>query len=652
MSCTCFGFIEFERCLDACFFVSKQLKVCMFIYSRVYLARLVFLLLFSVPAWGAGGYIHAAKGDVSVISGKNPEVSAEKGSVFGSNTTVRTGENSHAVLKFEDGQIVSLQANSSFNVKEYRYEPKKIEKSNILFSKLRGGLLFITGLIGQKSKKSFRLVTPNATIGVRGTEFLLVMEDGVLYGKVMAGGISMTNRAGVTNFDQGQTVRVMSPNTLPAAIPVESLPPQIFSQLDAIQVAATSAANIPPVEGEVPLSSVGMAGAASALIPGLPVGQPLTAMVAGSALLGAASAVAGGASVLDAMAVSLPSRGKETKEKAVLSSIVQSGDAAAVTSVALVSSVAVVSNYDEIVAPRKVKKHSPRESVGWYDDVYDPPPQGDAVLDKKSAKGDAILFGRHNFVPGGVGTGEICIFCHTPQGFEEKVEAPLWNRTQSPEAEYKAFSSIGSATAAATGSISIACLSCHDGTQAPNVVINSPVDYADTGIYPPENKPFEVSGKYLKSHHPVSMLFGGGGMSDKQPDAPVDVITNFTRMDLDAMAVRKLTGVNNATSRNFKVADLPTGDKEAVLLKRQDFNKTEHSGSGSGSVWWLETKGTGPGRQKADFYLYTRTDIVNGEAINRPYVECSSCHDPHSTNPTFLRIPNVGSSVCLTCHAK
>ena len=42
-------------------------------------------------------------------------------------------------------------------------------------------------------------------------------------------------------------------------------------------------------------------------------------------------------------------------------------------------------------------------------------------------------------------------------------------------------------------------------------------------------------------------------------------------------------------------------------------------------------------------------------------VECASCHDPHGVpsagpgsnfNPTFLRLPNAGSAVCLTCHTK
>lgn len=34
-------------------------------------------------------------------------------------------------------------------------------------------------------------------------------------------------------------------------------------------------------------------------------------------------------------------------------------------------------------------------------------------------------------------------------------------------------------------------------------------------------------------------------------------------------------------------------------------------------------------------------------------VECASCHDPHNpTNVPFLRVANVGSALCLTCHVK
>ncbi len=33
-------------------------------------------------------------------------------------------------------------------------------------------------------------------------------------------------------------------------------------------------------------------------------------------------------------------------------------------------------------------------------------------------------------------------------------------------------------------------------------------------------------------------------------------------------------------------------------------------------------------------------------------MECSSCHEPHSTNTSFLRLPNTNSDLCLSCHLK
>jgi predicted CXXCH cytochrome family protein len=52
--------------------------------------------------------------------------------------------------------------------------------------------------------------------------------------------------------------------------------------------------------------------------------------------------------------------------------------------------------------------------------------------------------------------------------------------------------------------------------------------------------------------------------------------------------------------------------------------------------------------------LYTRAASAGytGQTNPEPFVECASCHDPHSTNQTFLRIANTGSAVCLACHNK
>ena len=41
-----------------------------------------------------------------------------------------------------------------------------------------------------------------------------------------------------------------------------------------------------------------------------------------------------------------------------------------------------------------------------------------------------------------------------------------------------------------------------------------------------------------------------------------------------------------------------------------------------------------------------------GGGVGTGTVECATCHNPHTENPTFLRIGNAASALCLTCHIK
>lgn len=197
----------------------------------------------------AGGYVHDAVGDVSVVVGKAAAQSAKVNDAIAPDTVINTGDKSNAVLKFEDGQVVVMQANSSFHMREYRYEARQVEKSNILFSMLRGGMRFVTGLIGQRNRDAFKLTTPNATIGIRGTEFMVVMGNSPMYSQVVSGSISMTNAAGTAVFTAGQTAIVASATTLPAAISAAALPAGTFTELGAIPVPAATPAPAPAPAG-------------------------------------------------------------------------------------------------------------------------------------------------------------------------------------------------------------------------------------------------------------------------------------------------------------------------------------------------------------------------------------------------------------------
>ncbi len=194
-----------------------------------------------------GSHVYLLSGEVTVTQGSNPAHPLVESEPLVSDTLIDTGEDSSALLRFEDGQIVTIQSNSTFIVREYRYDSKRIGNSSILFSLHKGGAHFVTGLIGERNKDAFRLLTPNATINIGGTDFMVGMVDGTVYSHVLSGKIRMTNNAGTSTIDAGESAAATTPDSPVATIPVASIPAGTFRELLSLPVPATSnPAPVPP----------------------------------------------------------------------------------------------------------------------------------------------------------------------------------------------------------------------------------------------------------------------------------------------------------------------------------------------------------------------------------------------------------------------
>lgn len=110
--------------------------------------------------------------------------------------------------------------------------------------------------------------------------------------------------------------------------------------------------------------------------------------------------------------------------------------------------------------------------------------------------------------------GEVCVYCHTPHGGD--VSAPLWNRGFST-ATYQMYDATHSSTIDMTvdgqpTGISLACLSCHDGTVGLDVITNTPNSYtggAAVGTTLPAGRLTNL-GTDLRDDHPVSVLYDPG----------------------------------------------------------------------------------------------------------------------------------------------
>ena len=104
--------------------------------------------------------------------------SLRKGDGVNQGESVTTGAASNIVLRFLDGQVVALAANSTFTINNYTYNVANPAQSNVLLSLVNGGMRAITGLIGKARPQAVSYRVGNATIGVRGTDVSFAIRSG------------------------------------------------------------------------------------------------------------------------------------------------------------------------------------------------------------------------------------------------------------------------------------------------------------------------------------------------------------------------------------------------------------------------------------------------------------------------------------------
>ena len=95
-----------------------------------------------------------------------------EGDELASGDLLITGSDGAIGIVFSDGSLLSLQKNSYFKIRRYRFNPLKQQFDIKLFLK-HGGALFESGKIGTLAPDKFLFEIPSGTIGIRGTKFLV-----------------------------------------------------------------------------------------------------------------------------------------------------------------------------------------------------------------------------------------------------------------------------------------------------------------------------------------------------------------------------------------------------------------------------------------------------------------------------------------------
>jgi hypothetical protein len=136
---------------------------------------------------------------------------------------IRTGADGRVQLRFSDGALISLQPDSDFRVESYAFEAAR---QRGWFELVQGSMRAVSGRIGKRDREDWRLRTPTATIGIRGTVFSVEhagctdacpagVEPG-LFVAVHAGRVAVSNAAGSVEVPAGRSLRVRDSSTEPA----------------------------------------------------------------------------------------------------------------------------------------------------------------------------------------------------------------------------------------------------------------------------------------------------------------------------------------------------------------------------------------------------------------------------------------------------
>jgi len=182
------------------------------------------LLLWSCLSLAAAT-TQAISGEVQMAPAKGDYGALAFGQRVESGATIKTGATGRVVLRFDDGQMVSISEGSLFVISDYKFNAHKPAESNFAVSLFKGGMRAVTGAIGEANKNNVSFKTPVATVGIRGTDFQLYM-DNKLYINVLSGTIVATNEGGTATFDAKSqpTGQVLNAQTRPTAAPPAAFP--------------------------------------------------------------------------------------------------------------------------------------------------------------------------------------------------------------------------------------------------------------------------------------------------------------------------------------------------------------------------------------------------------------------------------------------
>lgn len=145
------------------------------------LLRLTWICALCIASLGAHaedvpiGYVKTLTGNAVIIKG-SAEAAAQVGSALHRGDRIRTQANASLGLTLKDNTMMSIGPDTEIGLDDFLYAPAS-EQLKLGASISRGTLQYVSGIITKLKPEAVTITTPTATIGVRGTRFLIKVDE-------------------------------------------------------------------------------------------------------------------------------------------------------------------------------------------------------------------------------------------------------------------------------------------------------------------------------------------------------------------------------------------------------------------------------------------------------------------------------------------
>ncbi len=176
----------------------------------------------SATTTSAIGTVDLLSGTVTITTLQGTPRNMTAGMALEVGDTIKTEEESEAHATMLDGAFLAVRANSSIKITGYAANGNT--KDSSLIHLLKGSLRTVTGWIGKTRPAAYRVITPTATVGIRGTdhEVIYLSEEDAdtpaeagTHSVVFEGGTTLETPQGQVDVAVGQAAFVAPKSFIP-----------------------------------------------------------------------------------------------------------------------------------------------------------------------------------------------------------------------------------------------------------------------------------------------------------------------------------------------------------------------------------------------------------------------------------------------------